>query len=485
MENIFKSIKNELGKYKHSFQTMIGLVSLLTGITSLIASILHSRYNIAILCIGLFFIALGICNKIISSKKESFGLTVNKFSKKQIKISKIVIVCSYALWLFPVYVLIDVFRTPGRDCQFSNKFSLIITSFTNANNDDDFSYKLFTLLGTELENVDTITEIRTNKFINAGNGNYQDSIKQLFNCNCIRRGLLVFGKRSEQSKLFDCSVYINDVSNLNQSITSQNKKIINLQNPDLVNFSIDYQAQTVSEFILGMLYSNANNFTLSINKFHHCLQLVSNDENKKIKSYCALYIGNNLYKQNKFTDAIKEYKSGINYDSTNAYLQFNLATAILRTGDTLEANKYYISANMLNNRLVNPLVVIGGGDRKIKSADLANCLPKTTKRHSINQSNLTQGEKGDTEGNSFEADFTRIKIGNEYGILNNSGDTVVGCQYDFIAEHVYVFKDHTFFIVGRNHSFGALNKMGRLEIPINYQSVENVMSRIQEKVNTQ
>ncbi|MBO9204631.1 MULTISPECIES: tetratricopeptide repeat protein [Niastella] len=485
MENLFTFIKSETGKYKNVIQTLTGLVSILAGFLSLIASVFDSKSNIAVISIGLFLINLGICNNLLKSKKQSFGVTANRLSNTQIKNVKRLIIASYLLWIFPVYHAINYFQSKGNNCNdTANNIGLIITSFTTSN-DDDFSYKLFTLLETELENADTINTIRTEKFINAGNKSYQDSINQLFSSNCYKKGLLVFGKRSNQSKLFDCSIYLNNFLNINP-IGIQNKKIINLQNPDLINFSIEYQAQAVSEFILGLLYSNSNNFLQSTIKFQHCSSLVSTDDNKKLKSYCALFIGNNFYKANNYIYAIESYQSGINHDPENAYLHFNLATALLGNNDSLNANEEYNIANNLNNKLVNPL----GNIIDLVTVNKGVSLQPTVNHVSFKiQNSISQGdsipEKYQTlENDDSQSDYYGIMLNNKYGVVNKRGDTIIKCAYDFIDKNVFVYKNQLFFIVGRGQFYGSVDMSGKLVVPIKSSSVENVVSTIRVQMNS-
>jgi tetratricopeptide (TPR) repeat protein len=486
MENLFTNIKTELGKYKNVIQTITGLISILTGLISLFVSVFNSNLNIAFISIGVFFINLGICNKLIKAQRQSFGVTINRLSNKQVKTVRRIIIGSYILWFFPLYQCITYFQSKSNTCRDStNNIGLIITSFTNSTN-DDFSYKLFTLLETELENADTISTIRTEKFINAGDKTYQDSISQLFSSNCYKKGLLVFGKRSDQSKLFDCSIYFNNFLNINNPIGLQNKKIINLQNPDFINFSIEYQAQAVTDFILGLLYSNSNNLLLSTKKFQHCSSLVSNDDNRKLKAYCSLFIGNNFYKENNYIDAIKYYQLGIKHDPENAYLHFNLATALLDSKDSSNANKEYIVANNLNNKLINPIGNIEKLTYKKKgdSADPIISQSKFKIQNPIRQGDSNKKKDQIQENNEIQSDYVKVKINDKYGVLNKSGDTIIKCAYDYVGENICVYKNQLFFIVGSRHLFGALDMSGNLVIPIKYTSAENVISIIQVQMNS-
>ena len=142
---------------------------------------------------------------------------------------------------------------------------------------------------------------------------------------------------------------------MNYNLSKIKSNIIYVQNPSLINFSIDYQAEIIAEFILGLLYYNSNNTEISKQKFIHSLSLSPAEENTKFKSYCHLFIGNNYFNELSYDDAIKEYQSGIYFDSLNSYLHFNLGIALLRKQDSIFAYKEFMTASTLNKNLNNPI----------------------------------------------------------------------------------------------------------------------------------
>jgi tetratricopeptide (TPR) repeat protein len=264
------------------------------------------------------------------------------------------------------------------------------------------------------------------------------------------------------------------------------KSIIYLQNPDLLNFSIDSQASVVSEFILGLLYYNSNDFSISTEKFRHSLTLNGNTDNKKFVSFCHLFIGNNFYKEKKYSSAIQEYKNGIIFDSSNAFIHYNLGNALVISSDSGEANNEYNIAEQINNKLINPIWhsrEMGQNilrDEKNKSTTVSdkkagNALMKL--HTSIDSSASEQIIKKQTE-------YTVIVRRNRYGIINLKGDTIIKCGYDFIDEYIYGYKGREYFIVRNGAKFGAVNEHGNIEIPINHPTEEYVKFVIRIMIDT-
>ncbi|MES1225727.1 MAG: hypothetical protein ABUT20_60175, partial [Bacteroidota bacterium] len=273
MGKIYDSFRAELVKYKKSVEAIGGLITVLLGIGILLTKLIDSKYNLAIISVGAFFLTNKVCRQIITSNKESFGVITKTHSKRVINTAKVARVVSYLFWIFPGFLLAGFVVPAGKKCTVTPNLGLLITNFTGADH-DDFSYVLFNKIESELQTNDTINAIRTNEFVNAGLQHYQDSIKNIFSNYCFDHGLLVYGKRDQNSKLFDCNIYIEKLKRIRaNTLQFKGQSIIYLQNPDLISFSIDSQANVVSEFILGLLYYNNNDFSVANIRFQNALQL--------------------------------------------------------------------------------------------------------------------------------------------------------------------------------------------------------------------
>lgn len=489
MENHSPDIKKSLSYYKDLLQLLIGIISALAGISSLIGQLFESKYSIGIFVIGLFFLTRFLCNKVINSKKKSFDIEVSRYSSNQIKTARIIKIASYFLLALPLLLIIQFFTPKRSACEYnSSKLGIIVTNFTASQN-DDFSYKLYDLLQTEIQEVDSIEALRSSKFINTSDSRYIDSIKDNFKDNCLSHGLLVFGKRSEDTKMFDCNLYVGSLTSYHQN-TGQfnNKNVIYLQNPDLINFSIENQAKAIADFILGLLYYNSNNYAASIDKFEAVLSKSNNSNDKKIRSYCYLFIGNNQFMKGDASEAVKSYKSGISYDSTNPYLHYNLSLGYLKSADSIHACIEYNVANKISthfyNRYMQNIYLIG---RKDKPAVTSKNIPMPTKNPAVQKTPISvvaQGHKLNV--NNIETNFSVVIDNGKFGIISRTKDTIAPCIYDYIEPDVFVCYGKRFFIVKHGEKYGALNEAGKIDIPINHPSVEYVQSiiKMEQEIDT-
>jgi hypothetical protein len=302
---IFKSINSS---NEGLIKLTSGLITLMLAIISFLTKVLESKFNIALFLMGLLIIIQRVCKELIYSKRETLGIITESYSKKSILIAKIVKYSSWSLLLFPAIVFIKGIIPQKPECIAPiQNLGILITNFTKSE-EDDFSYKLYTTLSGELQDIDSIKPIQVDHFINLNHLNYLDSLTHIFSANCMNHGLLVFGKRNDQSKLFDCSIFIHHLTRLNTTVDITNQNILFLRNPDLVNFSLEKQANIISDFIMGLLFYNSQYYDYSINSFQQVIRQSSTNDHSKVKSFCNLYIGNSLVQQKKITEAVNAYR---------------------------------------------------------------------------------------------------------------------------------------------------------------------------------
>lgn len=470
MKNISDTLKTQLKTTSDIVSLASGILALVTGVSNLFISILDSRYTLPLFCIGSFFLLRIIATYIMNAKKTVLQVEIPIYKKTYRKAANIIRNSSYLLFVFPIYSGITEYLEKINNRKINNsEFGLIVTSFSKSD-DDDFSYRLFNTLNDNLQNIDSVNMIREGVFINSGNKGYLDSIKQTFTKNYFNRGLLVFGKRSEESKLFDCSIYIK-----NQSKTN----IIYLQNPSMINFSIDEQSEIVSEFILGLLYYDLGDYARSKDKFQNALNNNASKGAKKFKAYCHFYIGNNLLNEKNSHSSITHYKEGLSYDAVNPFIHYNLAIALLNKKDSLNAFRHFNIANKLHHELDNP---IKDFNQLINKKTVIG--PKVNKEKRLDYSN--NSEKAivavDKKANPSSA-YSVIIINKKYGVLNSNGDTIIRCKYDFIDDYTYEYNGKRLFIVNMASKFGAVNSEGIFEIALKYSSKEEVYDAISEMAN--
>lgn len=479
MKEISETLKGKLGNYISSIELIVGLTTLLIGLSTLFSKILESKYNIAIILLAFFFIIRTTVKQII---KKPIDSDTAKTRTKTLRILKFVKYGSYLFLVFPIFLVVSFFiPKKGKDCsQNKTKFGLLITNFSKSDDDDDFSYKVFSLLDAELQNNDSIIPKRLTKYVNTATTNYKDTILNLFQDDCFNHGILAFGKRSLESKLFDCNIYINNLTRLNYNLSQVKSNIIYIQNPNLINFSLDYQAETIAEFILGLLYYNSNSSEISKQKFIHSLNLSQKEGNTKFKSYCHLFIGNNAFDESQYEVAVNEYKNGIIQDSLSSYLHYNLGLALLKLKDSISANKEFKIASILNKNMPNPIrlnsvldAVTNSKQKIIENKESVDSIipPKSSIK------NPTTVQKIQTKLIWKNGVAIVSNISNKFGVINLKGDTVIRCIYESIQDFPYKDK-YYFFIVQSNSKFGALSVKGGTQIPINRPNAESVKTAI-------
>jgi hypothetical protein len=123
---------------------------------------------------------------------------------------------------------------------------------------------------------------------------------------------------------------------------------------------------------LGLIYYYANKIELSDEMFQNALDSNRNRENKRFKAYCNFFLGNNFLRKKNPKMAIDKYKLANQCDSSNSYLHYNLAAALLKV-DSLSAYTEFNIAHVLNNNLINPISLFKKYDpKKIASFEAKN-----------------------------------------------------------------------------------------------------------------
>ncbi len=432
--------------------------------SSLLKEIALSKFNISIILIILFFLIRQIGIEIPNKKKENSGEIVNAYSDKVIKLA---ILGKYLAWSFLLVPLIfllvstkDFFVNRNLEEQSCNRklIGIIIAKFSkSADDDDDFSNTLYGTLNSRLQDVDSINLIPLNKYISEG-PHYKDTIKEEFNKNCSDTGLLVFGKRKDSqlisSKLFYCRISaLNFFNKKTNQFETNNKTIIYIKNPDNLEFSIEYEADAISTFIFGLIYNRAGNYDLSNRYLDSALTLNRNKENKAFIADCHLFKGDNLLGKGKLQDAINEYQLGIQNDSTNAFLHYNLAALYKQINDDKNAIKEYKVAHLINSSLINPIIDKDStktysfgfiGQKKILNLDTSDLEDNTSPPLPKSEPDMW-----DESCSTIENEITH-----KWGVINNKQDTIVDIIYDGLE--YFTYKNMDCFIVNYRGKYGAV-----------------------------
>ncbi|MBK6566909.1 MAG: tetratricopeptide repeat protein [Saprospiraceae bacterium] len=396
-----------------------------------------------------------------SNNSEGNQLGIDGIQKKVFYlngISYLIIILLFSILLYPLIV-------KKKSCILDNKNVGILISNFSKSDEDEFSYKIFNLLEDKLQNKDTINTLRVDKFINLGFNNYRDTILNIFSKNCHSKGLFVYGRRSVESQYLDCNIYINKLFLSHNKLAKIDRNVIFLQNPSLMTFSIDQQAELIVDFILALLFYNSNDIDQAIHKFKYIINDTPIEVNSKLKSYCQLFLGNIYFSKNNLNLATSEYKMGLKYDSINPYIHFNLGITYFKNLDTIAAFEEFNTANQIDNKIINPLAwlsIINASNTYSHKIIGENKININTQKVNYSHEKIKQIEINSPNPKSIDTiPFAIISnLENKFGVIDNKQDTILPCIYDSIIE--YKYKGNTFFIVEKTRYLEPLMQTAHL-----------------------
>jgi len=455
------------------FNLVLGIISAVTGVFGVFATALESSLGISILCISLFFIIQWITLRNIKKIKTVSGGLKAAARMNGVAAAKTIRILSFAFWIFPVYTAIRSFNEHNR-CRENNQLGIVISNFS-ATADDDFSYKLTSTLSSDLEHVDSISIVRDARFIQFGAKDHKKQLTDGLADNCFNSGILVFGKHSLESKVFDCNIYLSNLHALgSKNVITGPTGIIYLQNPDIINFSVDKEAQLVSSFIYSLLDYSAGNYEKSSERLRGIITEHSN-VSRKFDSYCKLFLGNSLLRSARPIEAAEVYQSAIVADSLNPFVHYNLGSCFLALQDSLNAQRAFSNASRLNPKLDQPLA---GFIATTKAPNYSEDTPEG-EVNKTSRSRHFQGLEEDEDG--FSGEFTILVRQQKHGIINRKGDTIVPLKYDYINPYPFMHRNRKFFIIQFDNLFGALHIDGSEAIPVNYPKEDEVLQLLQSR----
>ncbi|GGB26493.1 hypothetical protein GCM10011500_48470 [Mucilaginibacter rubeus] len=397
--------------------------------------------------------------KEVCVKKEQGFLNTDIYTPLEIKTARIGKYLILLLLLIPAFLIKNrVYEYQTRKISIDQicrenlkKTGLLITNFAQPKEDDGFSSTLYGKLNSDLQNIDTIQLKLLGKYILEANPNYLDTIKTTFQENCSNSGLIVYGNRKD--KQFNCRIYsLNFLKFTSKGFNrTKDSTIIYIQNPNIINFTVEEEANVISEFIHGLLFYHAGAYDSANKAMYGALKLNTNPKNKQFISICHLFIGNSFVCQGQISGALNSYKNGISIDASNPYLHYNLAAIYNSSKNYAEAFKEYEIAAKLNRKLKNPL-------QKIISQDtlpIQTAIKKIVIKDQLkNRDTIRQLYTAETITRDVsDQHWFIISKNQKYGIINNKGDTISRCKFDEI-DYMY-FKNAHCFIGQVGKKYGA------------------------------
>jgi tetratricopeptide (TPR) repeat protein len=490
MNNFLKDFKSEAFILKKNLEFFLGLISIGAGIYAFCWKMFGARMATAFMLLGGYLIVRRICSILIHSTSEKIpGFKSETYNKHTRKIAKVTVrLCLGIL----VLALFYDFYTPGRaKAALKQNIGVIISKFSIDESFDGFSYKVTNLLRSKLNGTDSIDIVQEKSFLDIGPASYIDTVKDIFHRNEYKRGLLVFGCRNQELNLFDCNIYINGMNSIkvskpNADTSRSDAYVLYIQNPDLVNFSIENQAQDLAGFILALLQYNAHDYVKSLGSLGGVNSSCNNTG--KLSSYCYLFMGNCYMTQNNYTNAILSYKQGMERDSTNPYLNYNAGIALLILKDTLNAYASFKQANSLDPEMKLPEILrhINSSNNDLSSSDNSgngNYSAASLFQQSSAYDSLQNVDSLNPE--IFPLWYHVIKKSKEgkYGATPSCcpKDTIVDFIYDSIFYKKIVYSPY--FIVRSNGKYGVLDFNGATIIKPEERTYFDAVKRVYKCVH--
>jgi tetratricopeptide (TPR) repeat protein len=364
------------GKFKF-IEISLGIFGVVTSVSSYITKLSSTLIAALVLSVSLMFL---------------FHYLGNRFNKEVLIDDKPVVINKKLFYLFKtlmysmlvpiIFISYLVIFPNEKKCDNISKSPLIcITKFSD-NKDDEFSYSLIEKLNSDIRDTNIFSICFIDTFLNQSFILDPSQSTKLLNQKCHDKGLIVFGRRSEASSLFNCTIFISELLK-KDFLSSNSKDIIKLKNPDEINFSIEKQTDCVSKFILSLsnFYSKKYNNSLNyLTEIENCL-----NDNSSFAKICNIYMAHSLYALNRKEECIKIYNEKINIDNPTSVDLNNLAIIYLNNNDSTNAFLNFENARKTDSKIVNPL-----SDYKIKTDVTENEITKIKITKEVSKDNFTE-----------------------------------------------------------------------------------------------
>ena len=349
-------------KEKFSFSKYIELAGLVTGGLSVLYSFITEHFKLELLLPIVIFLMVVL------------GITVYKRKHFQKRIFILVLLLNIALQLCAVLLYVFKNKKTNVCTSPSTKYGICVCKF-DIGKTDDFSYVLSSDLADKNIQMYNGLVNPVDTFIAATQINEIPTFNALIKNACFSKGLLVFGRRSENSKLFICSIYLNpgllEVINALE-VKNTTGEIIKLKNPSNFTFNIESQSDFVSNFILGLFQYVSKNFKASSQTLERLYARVKTAEPSSIQALAVLLANSKAY-ENKIDEADHIYKQ-LSKSVSDSLISENLRLLLKfknNLNDTVSLNKIQPSpTNTLQISKLQASVNTSSLELKILSAPL-------------------------------------------------------------------------------------------------------------------
>lgn len=360
-----------MGSLKKYLDLIVAFLALCSDIVLQMIKVYHSYFTIIVILTIILFIIINKCLKIQKAQETRLGVTKFIYSVNERKNAKMVTIVSSVL--IPVIVISILYYHLLYKNKISEKdIGIIITEFSNSGN-DLFTNDLYNDLSNQsyIKESDSIKVNIYNGFLAVQPNKNADTLINIFRKYKLSKGLLVFGERDEDKlsdeKIFRCMVYVNNLKGLMVDSVmvdeGSDEKVIYIKTPTFIDLKLKAQTKKISAFILGLLQFNSKQFERSEETFNSIIKGAdSSNTNKKWIGACMLFSGSSNAINGKLETAMQQFIKGIEADSTNAHLYYNLAALKALNKNLDEAYVLFKKANDLDKNLSIPALDFKSGN---------------------------------------------------------------------------------------------------------------------------
>ncbi|UII28283.1 tetratricopeptide repeat protein [Fulvivirga maritima] len=403
-------------KGDNKFVLILGIVSSIIGIITNVIQLLAFEYSKSLFATGIILVLLYFMVRFF---KTTEGL------KSYIILSIIVLIviggALINLYLYGYFEKKD-------ECLFkSNLIGIGITKFNNSN--DHFSSLVYEFFG-EQDLPDSIYHIRkvpNSYFDQISDSSFYKEMDSL----CFDSGIIISGKRYVDEGLFYCKIRVKNLYNRmsNDTLSSQ---LLTFRNPNVHEFSMDYQAEMLVDFVLGILSFSEQDYEKSERLFNQCLTKNKNSSNVKFLYECNVFLGDIYSIEQKPEEALSAYLRSYELIKTDEILESIVNTYITQDNYAF-ANEYY---EKIENK----------SDSDLKS--IKNQLDQL----SLNYNKLKKP--------SVKPKTVTIYPQGSITFYDSEGAELV---IDYIDINEYLYENKTFYIFEENNGmFGVFDETGIL-----------------------
>lgn len=330
--------------HSKKFELALGLFSIVSSVVGFIAQLATLEILLAIVSLGVFFFI-----KSFLDKKKAIG--------KLSPAARVAYVLNFGFIPFSLCCVgFWYIKRDAPDCDDIRSEPLIcITRFSSAE-DDDFSYALVSDLAERTAGLDSLQIQAVDTFLNPNVYSSIKSLEGLISNQCHNQGLVVFGRFSSETDLFDCSIYVSELLEIQYTKSRlANNNLVRLKDPDMISFSIQKQSRVVSDFILMLLYYSQNRTGESVELIQKSIATDGALMSPSLQQLMLVYLGNALADQGKLEESLSSYETLLEVDSLSPLVNYNYGILCLDKGDTTLASKYLNRASLTNPKFENPL----------------------------------------------------------------------------------------------------------------------------------